>query len=52
MNTTSTETRDLLLIPSKHTGLAKHLNKLGDTVTTRNWNTMNKLAALAKAMQA
>ncbi|MFB6366107.1 DUF1697 domain-containing protein [Paenibacillus elgii] len=32
--------------------LAKHLNKLGDMVTTRNWNTMNKLAALAKAMRA
>ncbi|WP_127483532.1 DUF1697 domain-containing protein [Paenibacillus ehimensis] len=32
--------------------LAKHLHKLGDTATTRNWNTMNKLAALAKAMQA
>ncbi|SCW51085.1 Uncharacterized conserved protein, DUF1697 family [Paenibacillus tianmuensis] len=32
--------------------LAKHLNKLGDMVTTRNWNTMNKLAALSKAMRA
>ncbi|WP_028401668.1 DUF1697 domain-containing protein [Ectobacillus panaciterrae] len=32
--------------------LAKNLQKLGNTVTTRNWNTINKLAALAKARQA
>ncbi|TXK76897.1 DUF1697 domain-containing protein [Paenibacillus sp. N3.4] len=32
--------------------LAKNLQKLGGVVTTRNWNTMNKLAALAKAMKA
>ncbi|PEZ04131.1 cytoplasmic protein [Bacillus sp. AFS018417] len=32
--------------------LAKNLQKLGNTATTRNWNTINKLAALLKAMQA
>ncbi|OGX61611.1 MAG: cytoplasmic protein [Paenibacillus sp. RIFOXYA1_FULL_44_5] len=32
--------------------LGKKLQKLGNTVTTRNWTTINKLAALAKAMQA
>ncbi|WP_312876231.1 hypothetical protein [Paenibacillus alginolyticus] len=31
--------------------LASNIQKLGDTVTTRNWNTMNKLAELAAAMQ-
>lgn len=31
--------------------LAKGMQKLGDIATTRNWNTMNKLDALAKAMQ-
>jgi uncharacterized protein (DUF1697 family) len=30
--------------------LAKNLQKLGNAVTSRNWNTINKLAALAKAM--
>lgn len=32
--------------------LAKNMQKLGNAATTRNWNTMNKVAALAKAMQA
>ncbi|NEW07639.1 DUF1697 domain-containing protein [Paenibacillus sp. SYP-B3998] len=32
--------------------LASNIQKLGNTATTRNWNTMNKLAVLAKAMQA
>jgi uncharacterized protein (DUF1697 family) len=32
--------------------LAKNMQKLGNTATTRNWNTINKLAALVKAMQA
>lgn len=32
--------------------LAKNLQKLGNTATTRNLNTINKLAALLKAMQA
>lgn len=32
--------------------LAKQMQKLGDTSTTRNWNTINKLADLARAMQA
>ena len=31
--------------------LAKSMQKLGDIATTRNWNTINKLAALARAMQ-
>lgn len=31
--------------------LASHIQNLGDTATTRNWNTMNKLAELAAAMQ-
>jgi uncharacterized protein (DUF1697 family) len=31
--------------------LASNIQKLGDTATTRNWNTMNKLAELAAAMQ-
>ncbi|OPA78342.1 cytoplasmic protein [Paenibacillus selenitireducens] len=30
--------------------LAKNLQKLGNTATTRNWNTMNKLDELAKAL--
>ncbi|WP_261303421.1 DUF1697 domain-containing protein [Paenibacillus andongensis] len=30
--------------------LASNIQKLGDTATTRNWNTMNKLAELAAAM--
>jgi uncharacterized protein (DUF1697 family) len=29
--------------------LAKNLQKLGNSVTSRNWNTINKLAVLAKA---
>jgi uncharacterized protein (DUF1697 family) len=31
--------------------LAKNLQKLGSSVTSRNWNTIIKLAALAKAME-
>ncbi|WP_409344490.1 DUF1697 domain-containing protein [Paenibacillus sp. MBLB4367] len=31
--------------------LAANLQKLGDTATSRNWNTIVKLAALAKAME-
>jgi uncharacterized protein (DUF1697 family) len=31
--------------------LASNIQKIGDTATTRNWNTMNKLAELATAMQ-
>ncbi|PEA53879.1 cytoplasmic protein [Bacillus pseudomycoides] len=31
--------------------LAKNMQKLGSTATTRNWNTINKVAALVKAMQ-
>lgn len=31
--------------------LAKNLQKLGNTATTRNWNTINKLNELAKALQ-
>lgn len=31
--------------------LANNLQKIGSTVTVRNWNTINKLAALAKAME-
>ncbi|MET3287586.1 UNVERIFIED_CONTAM: uncharacterized protein (DUF1697 family) [Brevibacillus sp. OAP136] len=31
--------------------LAKSMQKLGDQVTTRNWNTINKLSAMAKAME-
>ncbi len=31
--------------------LASNIQKLGDMATTRNWNTMNKLAELAAAMQ-
>ncbi|MCG7408277.1 DUF1697 domain-containing protein [Paenibacillus sp. ACRRX] len=32
--------------------LAKNLQKLGNTATTRNWNTIQKLDSLAKTMQA
>lgn len=31
--------------------LAKNMQKLGNTATTRNWNTINKVSALVKAMQ-
>ncbi len=31
--------------------LAKNMQSLGNTATTRNWNTINKVAALVKAMQ-
>ncbi|HDX9590356.1 TPA: DUF1697 domain-containing protein [Bacillus pseudomycoides] len=31
--------------------LASNMQSLGNTATTRNWNTINKVAALAKAMQ-
>ncbi|MGG2015706.1 DUF1697 domain-containing protein [Bacillus sp. S10(2024)] len=31
--------------------LAKNMQSLGNTATTRNWNTINKVVALAKAMQ-
>ncbi|HDX9580373.1 TPA: DUF1697 domain-containing protein [Bacillus pseudomycoides] len=32
--------------------LANNMQSLGNIATTRNWNTINKVAALAKAMQA
>ncbi|UKS25431.1 DUF1697 domain-containing protein [Paenibacillus sp. HWE-109] len=31
--------------------LASNIQKLGDTATTRNWNTISKLGAMAKARQ-